>query len=226
MQQRRAIRLGNDTLERVATEIGESTARTRVALSGLVEGDLEDRLAALTREEDADLVVVGSWARDALARTLLRSVSASLANNGAYPVLVVPPTWGRRFADGRRTWSGSIVSVLEGSAGSDRARVVAEALADRLGLRLLPIHIDQIAGWSDARDGLHVASGDPATTLAEVASRHAAQLVVVATRGRGAGLGSVSGRLATSAPVPVLVVPPTGRLPRFAAAAVPPARAA
>jgi nucleotide-binding universal stress UspA family protein len=226
VQRRRAIRRGTDLLEGVATEIGEPTARRRIALTGLIEGDLEDRLAALTREEDADLVVVGSRARGALARTLLGSVSASLANNGAYPVVVVPPAWGRRFADGRRTWSGSIVFGIDGSAESDRARIVAEGLADRLGLRLLPIHVDQIGGWSDAPDGPYVEIGEPATTLAEGLSRRAAQLVVVGTRGRGAGLDSVSGRLATSAPVPVLVVPPTGRLPRFAAAAVEPARAA
>ena len=103
---------------------------------------------------------------------------------------------------------------------------MAERLADRLGLRLLPIHVDQIGGWSDAPDGPYIEIGEPATTLAEGLSRRAAQLVVVGTRGRGAGLDSVSGRLATSAPVPVLVVPPTGRLPRFAAAAVEPARAA
>ena len=171
-------------------------------------------------------MVVGSRARGALAGTVLGSMSASLANNGAYPVVVVPPAWGRRFAAGRRTWSGSIVCGIDGSAESDRARIVAEGLADRLGLRLLPIHVDQIGGWSDAPDGLHVEIGEPATTLAEGLSRHAAQLVVVGTRDRGAGLASLSGRLATSAPVPVLVVPPMGRLPSFAAAAVEPARAA
>ena len=63
VQRRRAIQRGTDLLEGVATEIGEPTARRRIALSGLIEGDLEDRLAVLTREEDADLVVVGSRAR-------------------------------------------------------------------------------------------------------------------------------------------------------------------
>jgi nucleotide-binding universal stress UspA family protein len=133
VQRRRAIRRGTDLLEGVATEIGEPTARRRIALTGLIEGDLEDRLAALTREEDADLVVVGSRARGALVSTLLGSVSASRANNGAYPVVVVPPAWGRRFADGRRTWSGSIVCGIDGSADSDRPRIVAEKLPTRSG---------------------------------------------------------------------------------------------
>lgn len=60
---------------------------------------------------------------------------------------------------------------------------------------------------------LRVAYGDPADALADVAREEGAALLVVGSRGRGgfasAVLGSVSNELASHAPCPVVVVPPT-----------------
>jgi nucleotide-binding universal stress UspA family protein len=64
----------------------------------------------------------------------------------------------------------------------------------------------------DAPD-LRVVFGTPVDALSAVCSEEGAELLVVGSRGRGvlsaAVLGSVSGALAATAPVPVLVVPPT-----------------
>jgi nucleotide-binding universal stress UspA family protein len=62
LQRRHLIQRGNDLLEGVAAEIGEPSARKRIALSGIVHGSAEDRLAALSREEHADLFVAGTRA--------------------------------------------------------------------------------------------------------------------------------------------------------------------
>jgi nucleotide-binding universal stress UspA family protein len=60
---------------------------------------------------------------------------------------------------------------------------------------------------------LRVVFGTPVDALSAVCSEEGAELLVVGSRGRGvlsaAVLGSVSGALAATAPVPVLVVPPT-----------------
>jgi nucleotide-binding universal stress UspA family protein len=132
-QRRRAMQRGNELLDAVASEVGDPTARRRIALSGLLHGDRQDRLEALIREEHADLVVVGSRPGGVLTRALLGSGVDSLASSSHCPVVVVPPGGESTFADRRRARFRSIVCGVDGSPGSERARVLAEALADRLG---------------------------------------------------------------------------------------------
>ena len=87
------------------------------------------------------------------------------------------------------------------------------------------MHIDPNATWQDAPLGtpaplLKVYSGDPVEELRERVVDANATALVVGSRGRGAwraaALGSVSGALAASAPVPVIVVPPSAQLTRLA----------
>lgn len=67
----------------------------------------------------------------------------------------------------------------------------------------------------DVPIGFRIETGDPAVALAAAAAREDSAIVVVGSRGQGplrsALLGSVSARLAATAPVPVMVVPPTAR---------------
>jgi nucleotide-binding universal stress UspA family protein len=216
-QRRRAMQRSNELLDAVAYEVGEPTARRRIALSGVVHGDPQDRLEALIREEHAELVVVGSRLGGVLTRVLLGSGVDSLASSSQCPVVVVPPGSGSVFADRRGAPFGSIVCGVDGSPASERARVVAETLADRLGARLLSVYVETGDSRRDRPDGVSVVSGDPEATLAEFAMRHGSQLIVVGSHGRGVQLGPVSGLLAALAPIPVVVVPPTARLPHFAA---------
>jgi len=73
----------------------------------------------------------------------------------------------------------------------------------------------EVAEQAGAREAeqLIVTFGDPANRLAAVAGARGAGLIVVGSRGRSAVrdalLGSVSGRLAADAPVPVLAVGPS-----------------
>ena len=216
VQRRRTIGGGARLLSAVGKAIGEETARKRVVLSGSVHDDLANRLDSICREEGADLLVVGARARGALARALLASLSASIASTAACPAIAVPKGTGDPFARGRLTPFGPIICGIDGSVESERARVVAEDLGASLGLEVLPTFADQVGRWDDAPGGLQVEVGAPVAGLAEAAVRREAVLIAVGTRGRRAPLGSVARELIGYAGVPILVVPPTARLPHFA----------
>jgi hypothetical protein len=69
---------------------------------------------------------------------------------------------------------------------------------------------------SDGVDGrIQIDDGDPVVSLSRRAATSDVALIVVGSRGRGtvraAALGSVSSALAVTAPLPVLVAPPTAR---------------
>jgi nucleotide-binding universal stress UspA family protein len=124
----------------------------------------------------------------------------------------------------------TIVLALDGSEGSERALPVAEAYARRDGARIVVAHarthaletaieaelhsrVDALTrsgveGSLDVREGLE---GDEARAIAAVARDAEADLIVIASRGRGpfagALLGSTTQRLLPIAECPVIVVP-------------------
>jgi nucleotide-binding universal stress UspA family protein len=57
----------------------------------VVDGDPRHTLPEVVAERDADLLVVGSRGRGALANVLLGSVATALAQQGRSPVTIVPP---------------------------------------------------------------------------------------------------------------------------------------
>jgi nucleotide-binding universal stress UspA family protein len=214
---RRAVQRATDRLTTVATEIGEEGARKRVALARPGDDRAYGGLANLVREEDADLLVVGSDGHSAPLGGLGASTTASLLKSSPCPVIVVPAGAANRFA-GRRS-AGPVICGIDWSLGSGAARVVAEGLAGQLGLAVAPIYVDQIGPWTNTLQGVQVEVGDPAEVLARAAERERASLIVVGMRGRETLIPSVSRGLAAMCPVPVLIVPPDSRLPRFTTAA-------
>jgi nucleotide-binding universal stress UspA family protein len=213
LQRRRAIDDGQRLLEDIAAELSGVVPERRVVLGAPVEG-----LSALCSDESAELLIVGSRGRGPLAAALLGSVSAGLVSTAGCPVVVVPaPEAAERFL-ACETNGGSIVCGVDGSPESERALQIAAGLADRMSLELLPVYIDD-----GTREGasvgvnthLQVDEGDAVDGLRWRALGDGS-LIVVGSRGRGAlraaVLGSVSGTLAASAPLPVLVVPRTARL--------------
>jgi nucleotide-binding universal stress UspA family protein len=218
VQQRRATEGASDLLERVASAIEWSAAERRIVFSGALHGSVADRLAALSREENSDLLVLGPRRRNALTRALLGSVSASLMSNAACPVIVVPPD-ARQGADPSRPL-GPIICGVDGSVESIRARHVAEGLADRLGVLMIPIHVEESQRERDASQRRREV-GDSSAALAQLASRLQAGFIVVGRRDRKTPLGSVSESLVAEAQAPVLIVPPAVSLPRFTDAAAP-----
>ena len=206
LQRRRAIEEGQRLLEGVAAELPGDAPELRVTFGTPVEA-----LRALCSEESAELLVVGSRGRSPLAAAALGSVSARLASTAECPVVVVSTSAAAdRFLD-RETRGGSILCGVDASSESEGALHVAAALADRMALGLRPVHVS-----GGQRQGASVGDDDdPAATLSRRALSADAALIVVGSRGRGAVraavLGSASSALAATAPLPVLVVPPTAQ---------------
>lgn len=205
LQRRRAIEAGQRLLEGVAAELPGAAPELRVTFGTPVEA-----LRDLCSEESAELLVVGSRGRSPLAAAVLGSVSARLVSTAACPVVVVStPAAADRYLE-RETRGGSIFCGVDASPESEGALHVAAALADRMALGLRPVHVS-----GGKRQGASVGDGDPAATLSRRAVSANAALIVVGSRGRGAVraavLGSVSSALAATAPLPVLVVPPTAQ---------------
>jgi nucleotide-binding universal stress UspA family protein len=212
---RAAVARAGAVLGAVVEEIEATDARKRIAFSGDLYGGVAERLAGLAVEEDADLVVIGTRGRGALAHLARRSISAALIETCTTPVMVVPA--GAELDGGFSAQTGVLCGV-DGSPGSDRAQLVARELAGALGLEMHPVFVDQLGGFGDAPDGLWVEAGEPASSLADLAARERAALVVVGARER-VGVASVARQLMRLASVPVVVVSPDARVPRLAQAA-------
>jgi nucleotide-binding universal stress UspA family protein len=217
-----AVSSGAALLDAVAAEAGVTDARRRIALSGGVHGGVAEQLAGLALEEDADLIVIGARRHGVLDHLTRRSIPAALIESSGSPVMVVPA--GTEFNRGFNVHPGVLCGV-DGSPGSDRALLVARQLADALGVEMHPVFVDQLGGFGDAPDGLWVEKGEPASALAEIASRSDAALVVVGTRER-VGVASVARQLIRLSGVPVVVVSPETGIPRLAQASAQPALAA
>jgi nucleotide-binding universal stress UspA family protein len=190
-------------------------------------GDPVAALHEVSQEKSADLLVMGSRGHHGLPAVLLGSIAVHVVSGASCPVVTLPPGAGERFV-APATPGGMIICGVDGSAESERALSVAARLGERMGLEALPVFVDPASNRNHpAPSATQILSGDPARELRERASHEDARLVVVGSRERGALrralLGSVSAALASSAPVPVLVVPLDARIraagaPRPAAA--------
>lgn len=223
LSRREAIEAATPMLKRTAAAASDVSTEIRV-----VFGDPAKALIAAAHDADAELLIVGSRGRGAIASMMLGSVSAQLATVAPCPVVVVPSVeaadrWLARPSNSR------VICAIDDSAGSVRALRVAADLAERLELEHSFVHVDPDDQSEDAPldpplgtlAALTVVRGEPVAALREVATDAETSLLVVGSRGRTswrAPLGSVSRALAADAPVPVMVVPPaaTRRVGRFA----------
>jgi nucleotide-binding universal stress UspA family protein len=203
----RARRAGRRLLEDAAAGLD---AELRVTL-----GDPVDGLHAVCDSEGAELLVVGSGGHRGSGAALTGSVSTRVASGAACAVVIVPAGAGQRFI-ARASSGGSIICGYDGSSEAERALEMAVGLGERTRLEPLAFFVDPARSWTAAAKGpVQILAGDPVIELRDRASHDDARLIVVGSRGRGALLGSVSAALAATAPVPVVVVPPTARVPRL-----------
>ena len=196
LQRRGSLEEGLRLLESVAAELPGATPELRVTFGTPVEA-----LRDLCGAESAGLLVVGSRGRTRVAAAVVGGVSARLASTAECPVVVVPTQDAAdRFLE-REASGGSILCGVDASPQSEAALDVAADLADRLWLRLRPVHVShgRPRGASvGVDDRMQIDDGDPVTSLSRRAANGDVALIVVGSRGRGvlraAVLGSVSRR--------------------------------
>ncbi len=112
---------------------------------------------------------------------------------------------------------GTIIVGVPGRARAGDAAELATALAARLGLRLVLVHVsgDGERDVPAVSEEVRVIRGRPAQALAEVADEEGADLIVLGSRAAGLGRRLLRSGLAieleAATHVPVLVAPPSTR---------------
>lgn len=213
-------------------EIGESIDVDAIAVGG---HSPPRALHTLIERKGAGLVVLGSSERAPLGRIVTGSTAQRLLHGSPCPVAVAPRGYCERDL-GLRVIAIAFDDSPEANAALRHAAELAElASATVRVVGVLPkASVDRYPDAAEARmqwrtelrDSVHEAAGalphelralpvvidrgDPAAAIVEQAEQ-GVDLIVSGSRGygpiRGVLLGSVSARLVSSAPCPVLVVP-------------------
>ena len=221
-----------------AVKIAEDATKTYRGIeisSGLGHSSPVPTLTEMS--EKAEMVVVGSNGRGAVARVVLGSVSSGVVRRASCPVAVIhdeDPLMSHPL-------QAPVLVGIDGSPASDLATAIAFDEASRRGVELMALHAwsdveifelpgldwsavkseaerslaERLAGWQerypDVRVHRLVVCDRPARQLVE--KSESAQLVVVGSHGRGglSGmlLGSVSNAVVHSARMPVIVARPS-----------------
>jgi len=190
------------------------TARTRV-----LDGSFAGALLWVAGEEGASLIAVQDVPSNRLTGIVLGALTTALLHEARCTVLVARPAVDADAVAAPR----SIVVGVDGSSDSIAAVHAAVAIARRCSGSIRAIAATGAkpfdAGGLES-SGLDVEIADAGPVEALVGAAHAADLLVVGSRGLHGirALGSVSERVAHRAPCSVLVVrtPPEAPLPRAA----------
>jgi len=190
-----------------------------------------DQLRDQTLEANANLIVLGTRAHPAIARWL-HAERETIVEGARTPLLSLRPTEAWRS---RSTQFQRLLVCLDGSEDAEQVLRYARALAKSYQSELVVLAVAEVES-EEARlreyvgkvakalralgaDADCVVSGSvPVQTILNVAGERDADLILMATSGRGdanrrAALGSVTEEVMRTAPCPVLVVPAASRQP-------------
>jgi nucleotide-binding universal stress UspA family protein len=190
-------------------------------------GSVADAVAAVIKERDADLAIVGTHGRSGVGKVMLGSIAQRIFATASCPVLSVSPR-------ARRSWKpgGKLSAILypsDFSAESDESLPHALSLAKAGGADLILLHASQSALLPEESTRLHrqlnelvppgaqawcryhtfVVPGEPAGNIVKMAEDRGADFIVMAAHG---GEGRFHVPLTTAyqvvahAPCPVLRV--------------------
>jgi nucleotide-binding universal stress UspA family protein len=185
--------------------------------------NVADTLASFADEVDADMVLMVSHGRSGFGRVWLGSVTDELVRHTSLPVLVAREDQ----PDFRIGEAGNIAVVLDGSELAESALGPAAELARSTGARITLLYtaghgdgttayLEEIAGPLRA-SGLEVAKHPmygkaSGVGIARVATAMGADVIAMATRGRGkwkrAFLGSMADEVLRATRLPLLLVRP------------------
>ncbi len=201
--------------------------RGGVAVGTAVEhGAVAEGIVRRAGAAGADVIVMATHGRAGVERMLAGSVATGVIRRSTVPVLLIRPTdeWTSRTSKFQR-----LLVSLDGSEGAEAALPYVRAVAQRFGatVRLLSVPeteaekprlehylqsvADALRSHGIEAEPVVTGSGASRTILAGAADG-AADLIVMATRGRGAvptrsGVGSVTENVVRGTPCPVLAVP-------------------
>jgi nucleotide-binding universal stress UspA family protein len=210
---------------RIAGRVTVETLKTR--------GEPGNEIVRLAERRRADLIAMSTHGRSGIGRWLYGSVAEHVLLHARVPVLLVPSTSEHPWPESDGGRAPRILVALDGSTAALGAVGAAGDLAQALGASVLLLRV--LAGGDVAAPDLDasrayleetagplrhrghqvevaVAQGPPAATIAAFARDRGADVVALATRGRGAlglpGLGSVASEMVHRAQVPLLLVRP------------------
>lgn len=199
-----------------------------LTVQGADEATEINRLAI---ENQADLIVISTRGKFDVGQIFSASVAQRLITQMSIPVLLLRPTddWTSRYSEFKR-----ILVALDGSEESENALPMVKTLADKFDGEVLFVsvpegaesdnyhetmqqYLDNIAARLESpitRTRVLLGGSGPARTILHVAEEERADLIVLATHGRGGAerienlpLGSVATRVVEKTICPVLLVP-------------------
>jgi nucleotide-binding universal stress UspA family protein len=195
------------------------------------EGAPPAEISRLARENAVDLIVISTKAGFELERLFAESVSRQLIEQTGVPILMLRPTdnLASRYSEFKK-----IIVALDGSAEAESVLPLVKLLADQFDNEVLLVSVPEGAesenyaatmkqylngiaeGLNSAKTQTKVLLGGsgPARTILAFSKSECADLIVMATHGRGGAerikhlsLGSVPTRVIEKAECPILLVP-------------------